>query len=162
MAWKEEAATNLKIRFESMTMAILNDVRHHNDGEYGSDIPKLMKQLNSIRRKSTQHGNFVFDVEKNKEHHGDRAWALALASSMGVRPKRNVAIEIPSQLLKIKDDAIAALMKRMVASSDGGKSGINGIDFGGLGLDFKSGRGIGDIGLPEVDVRGMFDIGGLL
>lgn len=45
-------------------------------------LPKdrtLRAQIHSIKQKITESGNVIFDAEKNKKHHADKMWALALA-----------------------------------------------------------------------------------
>jgi phage FluMu gp28-like protein len=74
-AWKEQVSTNVHIRMESQTIAI----------PYNK---KVVNQIHSIKRKVTEHGNFKFDVEKNKHHHGDVYWCIALASDLGKPPVR--------------------------------------------------------------------------
>lgn len=78
--WKEEVCSDFRIRLENQAMAIPNrkDVKN---------------QIHSIKRKVTEHGNFVFDAEKNKTHHGDIFWAVAMASSLGTKPyKRDLIV----------------------------------------------------------------------
>ena len=74
-SWKEEICSDFRIRLEESTIAIPNrkDVKN---------------QIHSIKRKVTESGRFMFDAEKNREHHGDIFWAIAMASSMGERPYR--------------------------------------------------------------------------
>ena len=74
-AWKEEVATDLHIRFESQAIAV-------------PYIKPLVNQIHSIKRKVTEHGHFKFDAEKNPHHHGDKFWAITLASSMGSKPTK--------------------------------------------------------------------------
>lgn len=74
--WKEEVATDLHIRFESQTIAI-------------PYMRQVVNQIHSIKRKVTEHGNFKFDAEKNSQHHGDKFWAITLASSMGSKPTKS-------------------------------------------------------------------------
>lgn len=87
MQWKEIAATNLRIRFEAMALAIPDD-------------PQLLKQLNMIKRAVTSSGNTTFNVERNREHHGDKAWSLALASNLGRSPVGYQSVDLGG-ILKI-------------------------------------------------------------
>jgi phage FluMu gp28-like protein len=66
--WKEEVATNIRCFFEAQKIAI-------------PDKKDLTKQIHSIKRIVTEHGNLRLDAEKNKDHHGDIFWAIALACS---------------------------------------------------------------------------------
>lgn len=68
--WKDRAAQRMKIRFEGQTIAIPDDYN-------------LKKQITSIKKKITPTGYATYDAEKNKEHHGDKFWSLAIACSMG-------------------------------------------------------------------------------
>lgn len=74
-SWKEEVATDIRIRFESQSIAL-------------PYIKPLINQIHSIKRKVTEHGHFKFDAEKNPHHHGDKFWAVTLASSMGSKPTK--------------------------------------------------------------------------
>lgn len=76
--WKEEVATDTRIRFESQTIAI-------------PYIKGLIQQIHSIKRKITEHGNFRFDADKSEKHHADKYWAIALASHMGSKPSKIIA-----------------------------------------------------------------------
>lgn len=67
-AWKEEVSTNIRCLFEAQQIAI-------------PDKRNIMGQIHSIKRIVTEHGNLRLDAEKNKDHHGDIFWAIALASS---------------------------------------------------------------------------------
>jgi phage FluMu gp28-like protein len=69
---KSEMATNLKLRMEDQAIAYPND-------------RKLIRQVHSIKRKVTENANVKFDVDPSEKrmHHGDKFWALALASSAG-------------------------------------------------------------------------------
>lgn len=73
--WKEEVCSDFRIRLEESTIAIPNK-------------KEVKNQIHSIKRKVTESGRFMFDAEKNREHHGDVFWAIAMASSMGERPYR--------------------------------------------------------------------------
>jgi len=80
--WKEEVCADFRIRLEESLMALPNrkDVKN---------------QIHSIKRKVTESGRFIFDAEKNKNHHGDIYWSIAMASSFGERVMRS-AIKIPN------------------------------------------------------------------
>jgi phage FluMu gp28-like protein len=80
--WKEETCADFRIRLEEQLIAIPNkkDVKN---------------QIHSIKRKVTESGRFIFDAEKNKEHHGDIFWSIAMASSLGERAVKS-RISIPS------------------------------------------------------------------
>jgi phage FluMu gp28-like protein len=66
--WKEEVATNIRCLFESQQVAI-------------PDKRNIVGQIHSIKRMVTEHGNLRLDAEKNKDHHGDIFWGIALATS---------------------------------------------------------------------------------
>jgi len=78
--WKEQICSDIRIRLEEQLIAIPN-------------VKDLKNQIHSIKRKITEGGKFIFDAEKNRTHHGDKFWAMAMASSLGERPsKRNLII----------------------------------------------------------------------
>ncbi|KKL46140.1 hypothetical protein LCGC14_2348550, partial [marine sediment metagenome] len=82
-SWKEEVATDLHIRLESQTLGI-------------PYLKPLVNQIHSIKRKVTEHGHFKFDAEKNPHHHGDKFWAIGLASNMGSKPtKARLSSQLP-------------------------------------------------------------------
>lgn len=80
--WKEEVCADFRIRLEEQIIAIPNK-------------KEVKTQIHSIKRKVTESGRFIFDAEKNKKHHGDIFWAIAMASSLGERAVRK-SIAIPS------------------------------------------------------------------
>ena len=53
---------------------------------------EVTTQIHSIKRKVTESGRFIFDAEKNKSHHGDIFWGIAMASSFGERAVRRSII----------------------------------------------------------------------
>jgi len=67
---KREMATNLKIRMEDQSIALPND-------------RDLKRQIHSVKRVVSSNSAVKFEIEKNRLHHGDKFWALALASSAG-------------------------------------------------------------------------------
>lgn len=79
--WKEETCSDFRIRLEGQLIAIPNK-------------KEVKNQIHSIKRKVTESGKFIFDAEKNREHHGDIFWAINMASSFGERPTK--AITFPS------------------------------------------------------------------
>lgn len=64
--WKEEVCAHVRRMLESQMIALPDDNR-------------VKGQMHSIKRIVTEHGNLRLDAEKNKEHHGDIFWGLALA-----------------------------------------------------------------------------------
>lgn len=82
-SWKEEVCSDFRIRLEESTIALPNK-------------KEVKNQIHSIKRKVTESGRFMFDAEKNREHHGDVFWAIAMASSMGERPYR-ISLKILSK-----------------------------------------------------------------
>lgn len=79
--WKVRASTNMRIRFEGQSIGI-------------PYLKQLVNQIHSIKRSITDHGNFKFDAEANKQHHGDMYWSIALASHIGREPAKSV-ISLP-------------------------------------------------------------------
>jgi len=79
--WKEEICADFRIRLEEQMIALPNK-------------KEVKNQIHSIKRKVTESGRFIFDAEKNRTHHGDIFWAIAMASSLGERAKRS-SINIP-------------------------------------------------------------------
>ncbi len=67
---KQEMAKNLKLRFEDRTIAIPMN-------------RDLIRQIHSVKRVVSANNSIQFKVEKNRLHHGDKFWSLALASSAG-------------------------------------------------------------------------------
>jgi len=72
-AVKEDLATTLKQKMETGRQRIPAD-------------PDLRRDLLNLRRLITTAGNTRFDVERDKNGHGDRAWALMLALHAGEMP----------------------------------------------------------------------------
>ena len=81
--WKEEVCSDFRIRLENQTIAI-------------PDRKDIKNQIHSIKRKVSEHGKFIFDAEKNKRHHGDIFWSIAMASSLGEKPVHHRVI-IPTK-----------------------------------------------------------------
>jgi len=69
---KGEMATNVKLRMEDQTLAYPND-------------KGLIRQIHSIKRKVMEGAIIKYEVSpsERRRHHGDKFWALALASSAG-------------------------------------------------------------------------------
>jgi phage FluMu gp28-like protein len=76
---KGEMATNLKLRMEDQTLAIPND-------------KDLIRQIHSVKRIVSQNSTVKYEVQKTRMHHGDKFWALALASIAGK----------PAEMIKLK------------------------------------------------------------
>ena len=57
----------------------------------------VKNQIHSIKRKVTESGRFIFDAEKNRSHHGDIYWSIAMASSLGPRAQRS-SITLPKAM----------------------------------------------------------------
>jgi phage FluMu gp28-like protein len=78
---KGDMASNLKIRFEDQSIAIAND-------------RDLIGQIHSIKRKVTENAIIKYEVpsSERRKHHGDKFWALALASISGQ----------PAQMYRVK------------------------------------------------------------
>lgn len=105
-AAKVELANNLKILFENQELDLLKD-------------RDLITQLGSVRQKISESGQALFDVEKNKRHHGDKVWALALATWRKGRPVRGV-FDVGIRVLgepKVKTPLEAAEAPRVPSAS---------------------------------------------
>jgi len=76
---KGEMATNLKLRMEDQTIGLPND-------------RDLKRQIHSVKRVVSQNSVVKYEVEKTRMHHGDKFWALALASIAGK----------PAEMIKLK------------------------------------------------------------
>lgn len=97
---KAKMASYVRIRMENQALAI-------------PDLKDLKRQIHSIKRRVTDLGNITFDAEKNKEHHGDKFWALAIASSLDDSPfMSKVKFQFPTNTL-LKDEK-ERLVKRVV------------------------------------------------
>lgn len=55
---------------------------------------KIRAQIHSIKQKYTAAGNTIFDAEKNRHHHADKMWAIALATL----ENRNKKITVPTEM----------------------------------------------------------------
>ena len=95
--WKENICSDTRIRLEDYQIAIPN-------------IKELKNQIHSIKRKVTEAGRFIFDSEKNRAHHGDKFWAVAMASSLGTRPSKKRLI-IPSTGLGVINNKIIPISR---------------------------------------------------
>lgn len=74
---KAEMAKNFRFRLEDRAIALFND-------------PHAIKQIHSIKKTVTESSNVKYGTEKTvKDHHGDKFWAKALASSGGDSYDRN-------------------------------------------------------------------------
>lgn len=71
---KSTLANNLKVRMQKgkLTLPI---------------FPELARQIHAIRKNVTAAGHASYDVEKNKEHHGDKFWSLCMMLSMIDMPR---------------------------------------------------------------------------
>ena len=76
---KGEMATNLKLRMEDQTIAFPSD-------------RDLKRQIHSLKRVVSSNSVVKYEVEKTRMHHGDKFWALALASLAGK----------PAEMIKLK------------------------------------------------------------
>jgi len=69
-AWKEEACRNFKYRMSKRGISF-------------STRRSILSQIHSIKRILLPSGDWRFDAEKTKKHHGDKFWALLGASIVG-------------------------------------------------------------------------------
>lgn len=67
---KQEMAVNIKIRMEDQIIGYPTD-------------RDLIKQIHSIKREISTANQVRFIAEEDRTHHGDKFWALALATSCG-------------------------------------------------------------------------------
>ena len=89
---KNGMATNLKLRMEDQSIALPSN-------------RDLKRQIHSVKRVVSTNSIVKFEVTKNRMHHGDKFWALALASSAGQ----------PAQMHQVK--LVTANTSMMVAGS---------------------------------------------
>lgn len=78
---KEELANNLRVLLEEKNILLPRD-------------RGIRAQIHSIKQRYTNSGNTVFDAERNRHHHADKMWAIALA----VNEKRKKKVIIVSEL----------------------------------------------------------------
>lgn len=78
---KEELANNLRVLFEEKNIVLPR--------ERG-----IRAQIHSIKQRYTASGNTVFDAERNRHHHADKMWAIALA----VNEKKNRKTIVPVEM----------------------------------------------------------------
>lgn len=62
-------ANDLKIKMESQAIVI-------------PVMKSLIRQIHAIKKTTTRHKREIYDVENNKEHHGDKFWSLAMCASL--------------------------------------------------------------------------------
>ncbi len=79
-ATKEALANNLRILFEERNIVLPRD-------------RGIRAQIHAIKQRYTSAGNAVFDAERNRTHHADKMWAIALAV-LEKRQKIKVATEV--------------------------------------------------------------------
>lgn len=103
-AWKQEQATHVRRLMETQEIAFPNERR-------------LKGQIHSIKRVVSDHGNLRFDAERNKEHHGDILWAIAMAVE-DLRKFDSGPIEVSrTDPAKIPPRVIKRPMKRLIQIS---------------------------------------------
>jgi phage FluMu gp28-like protein len=70
-------------------------------------LPALIRQIHSIKKRVTAANNEVFDVEANREHHGDKFWSFAMCASLGHdinRPNSNFEVEVAQRQNSFADN----------------------------------------------------------
>lgn len=103
-SWKEENASHIRRLMEIQNLAVPDD-------------REVKKQIHSIKRIVTDHGNLRFDAEKNKDHHGDIFWGMALAASE-LRLSSAGAISVRSTGdIEVRENIIKRPFKRVFSSS---------------------------------------------
>lgn len=100
--WKQENATHVRRLMETQELAI-------------PDNRTVKGQIHSIKRVVSDHGNLRFDAEKNKDHHGDILWAIAL-STVDLRMMESGSLEVSSKPddTRIPKRIIKPSLKRVV------------------------------------------------
>lgn len=78
MQSKERLANSFKILLQEKRVVLPNDKR-------------IYHQIHAIKQKITSAGNAVFDAERNRHHHADKFWSMALATFKKREKKRVVA-----------------------------------------------------------------------
>jgi len=66
MAVKERLANGVKILLQERNLVLPKD-------------RSIIAQIHSIKQKITASGNAIFDAERNRRHHADKLWSIALA-----------------------------------------------------------------------------------
>lgn len=80
---KEMLATGLKLAIETKKLRLR------------SDDTELRRDVLSLRRNITHHGNVTYEAARTKDGHADRAWALALAVHTASGPdSSNVRVNV--------------------------------------------------------------------
>lgn len=80
-AVKEELANNLRILLEEGNIVLPR-------------CRMIRAQIHSIKQRYTPAGNTIFDAERNRHHHADKMWAIALAVNEGKRKAVKVPLEM--------------------------------------------------------------------
>lgn len=78
---KEELANNVKILFQERNFVFPKD-------------RSIITQIHSIKQKITASNNTIFDAERNRHHHADKFWSIALAC----KEKRNARAIVPTEV----------------------------------------------------------------
>jgi len=91
---KEAMANNVKILLQERNLVLPRD-------------RSLIAQIHSIKQKITSAGNAIFDAVRNRFHHADKFWALALAV-FKKRKKHAALIEVRARVVgeKTQEDPI--------------------------------------------------------
>ena len=78
---KEELANNLRVLLEEQNIVLPRD-------------RGIRAQIHSIKQRYTSSGNTVFDAERNRHHHADKMWAIALAVNDKRKKKKVIVSEV--------------------------------------------------------------------
>lgn len=81
MKEKEKLASSFKILLQAKGVVLGKD-------------RNTVSQIHSIKQKITASGNTIFDAEKNRKHHADKFWAIAMATYEDRTPKKRYVIPV--------------------------------------------------------------------
>ena len=94
---KNEIATNFKFRLEDQGIGIPND-------------RDLIMQIYSIKRKVSENSTIRYEAERTRQHHGDKYWALSLASSAGEPAQMHRVKFVSSNIFQPMSKKVSRLM----------------------------------------------------
>jgi len=81
------------------------------------DDRNVKGQIHSIKRMVTDHGNLRFDAEKNKDHHGDIFWGIALGASELRQSSSGVISVRSTEDFEVRENVIKRPLKRVFSPS---------------------------------------------
>jgi hypothetical protein len=104
MPLKQQICTDVRMMMERGNVALYPD-------------RATLGQIHSVKRKLTQHGNYIFDTDRNEKHHADKAWACFYALS-GIPESHRAPAPATSVLSREMDDPGRAPGERVAAIRD--------------------------------------------